>query len=624
MRAYDSVKSAPNGFPRFPLNTTASMMAKNLLPAPRIFVFVLSCLASACVGVSTVSGEPQTPVFRVRAIWIDPGSFATKEAADATLQRCHRAGFNVLLPDVMVNQSIAFKSGHFHGKVLSDERFDPLDYLLQGAHARGMKVEAWCCVYYEGAGAIGKPPLDPKWLVESMGGRPFEQRFLSPSIPAVNEYLLSVIADLCKYDVDGVHLDYIRYPGTSFDYSPAGRRGFIAEAGFDPGDFLDHADRLLEGTKELYPIRVLYPADFPDKPWETTSVERTLDQFHLGYAFVSESPQSVAQLKAPGLLIVSSYYDPPVEMIAALSDFVRRGGDILWTDAPGKGLSKSPQLRRLLGLRSATWKGKVRTAFVSPESAVLAIEAPTDSFTTTSAYDLFSEGAVAALNSPGGGAAATVAEEGGRVVVVGPHLMKSTSPVAAKAVAAVVDWLRADLPSAGEDVLSAKRKAWIDWRADRVTQLVRAVHDVAQSHSPPIAVSSSGGPSPVERFACYRDARRWLAEGLNDHVFPMNYTDDSKELTEILQVQSSAIPPGRKSSVYPGLQAYNRVLEEGRPMVSSLSAQVVKRQLEVVRAQGYSGFALFAYNTIDDEILEVVRQFSESSPIEAPASESHK
>ncbi|MCA9260428.1 MAG: family 10 glycosylhydrolase, partial [Planctomycetales bacterium] len=293
------------------------------------------------------------PAFETRAIWIDPASFATQEAADRTLARCVRAGFNVLLPNVMINQTTAFHSKYFRGEVLANDHFDPLAYFCTQAHARQMKVEAWCCVYYEGSVAAAPHTLYPQWLVQSMNHRPFSQHFLSPSLPDVNAYLLSVLKETLEYDVDGIHLDYIRYPGTTFDYSPAARAQFAAEEGFDPQDFLDHAERIVPADAEGYPVRVLNPQSHADKPWETTGIERTLDQARVGFAFVSETPEALSKLRVPGLLVASSYYAPPPETVEALQGYVRRGGDLFWTDAPAAGLAASEDLRRLLGVAKA-------------------------------------------------------------------------------------------------------------------------------------------------------------------------------------------------------------------------------------------------------------------------------
>lgn len=54
-----------------------------------------------------------------------------------------------------------------------------------------------------------------------------EGLFLSPIPEASQDYTVSVVRDLLeRYDLDGLHLDYIRYPTAEFDYSPTALRAF--------------------------------------------------------------------------------------------------------------------------------------------------------------------------------------------------------------------------------------------------------------------------------------------------------------------------------------------------------------------------------------------------------------
>src|ERR1022692_4064619 len=253
-------------------------------------------------------------------------------------------------------QRAYFKSPHFKGRIAVHEEFDALAYLLYKAHSAKIQAQAWCCVYYEG----GRQPSNPSWLDLSFDGQPFEKHFLSPANPEVNPYLLSVMKDLLAYDIDGIHLDYIRYPCTAFDYSDAARAAFKADKGFDPQDLLDHVERIVPPAREKFPVRVLEPKRHIEAVWETTVIERTLDLAGLGFGFISESPQPIAHLHTPGLLIISSYDNVPEEMIAALQNYVARGGNIIWTEIPSKALVNSPSLQKLTGVASANWLGERR------------------------------------------------------------------------------------------------------------------------------------------------------------------------------------------------------------------------------------------------------------------------
>ena len=67
----------------------------------------------------------------------------------------------------------------------------------------------------------------PDWFSHDRSGRlstanteDCEGVFLQPSNPAVQEHLFKVFTDVAaRYDVDGIHFDYVRYPNSSYDFS---------------------------------------------------------------------------------------------------------------------------------------------------------------------------------------------------------------------------------------------------------------------------------------------------------------------------------------------------------------------------------------------------------------------
>lgn len=561
---------------------------------------------------SALPAFSQTGQFQTRAIWAGPESFASAAATDEMVARCESAGLNLIIPDVMAYQTISFKSSHFKGRVAATDKFDPLAYLIQKCRAAGMKIQPWCCVYYEGVRNKSDKPLNDSWTVRSLVGEPFDKNFISPANPEVNPYLLSVMKDLLAYDIDGIHLDYIRYPGGAFDYSDAARKAFKAEKGFDPQDFLDHPERIVSPDSEKFPVRVLQPKIHAEKVWETTAIERTLDQAGLGYAFVSESPENIAMLRAPGLLIVSSYYEVPAKMVAALESYVARGGNILWTDLPAKTLVNSPALQKLTGVQSGRWIGEGRVTFSAVGDSSLGSTLSKKPFRTDSLYEPKPAGAQIVARFADGSSAVLLNEAGkGRVITLAFHLMKSTSPEVAAIAGQIVAWCRSEAGVSAPDPLVAKRAEWVAWRGDRVTQLVRDLSVAAKQKNPKLVISSSGGPSPFEFYACYRDARRWLAEGINDEVFPMNYTGDPAVLSEMLDLQTASAPAGTVERIFPGLQIYATRTVDGKKQVGPQEATIVEEQLRVVQQHGYRGFCLFSYNNLTDELIAVARKFSE-------------
>lgn len=172
----------------------------------------------------------------VRAVWyctvegIDwPQNVRATDAASAERQkdmlrrdfdRLKDAGINVILFQCRTRGYVAYKSKYetwdaiFSGTFGVAPPYDPLAFAIEEAHKRGMELHAYLVtyplMYAKHVSKLGKKcaPASHPELCQKCGDR----WYLDPGIPGTSEYL----ADLCKevtenYDVDGIHLDYIRY-----------------------------------------------------------------------------------------------------------------------------------------------------------------------------------------------------------------------------------------------------------------------------------------------------------------------------------------------------------------------------------------------------------------------------
>ncbi|MFQ6038988.1 MAG: glycoside hydrolase family 10 protein, partial [Candidatus Aminicenantales bacterium] len=126
---------------------------------------------------------------------------------------------------------------------IEDPSLDPLGYAVRRGHELGLKVHAWLNVYY--VWSSDRPPRDPShvilrhpdWLDRPAPGHshPSGSRFLSPSHPEAAVYLLAVFEEILKeYEIDGLHLDYIRYRDADMGYHEFARWDFEKRHGFDP------------------------------------------------------------------------------------------------------------------------------------------------------------------------------------------------------------------------------------------------------------------------------------------------------------------------------------------------------------------------------------------------------
>ncbi|MGV8927958.1 MAG: glycoside hydrolase family 10 protein [Ewingella sp.] len=134
------------------------------------------------------------------------------------------------------------------GKIGEDPGYDPLQFMLDEAHKRGMKVHAWFNPYRvsvntkpstvaELNNTLSLHPasvfvLHPEWI------RTAGDRFvLDPGIPEARDWITSIVAEVVtRYPVDGVQFDdyfYAESPGSSLNDSITFKKygqGFASKA----------------------------------------------------------------------------------------------------------------------------------------------------------------------------------------------------------------------------------------------------------------------------------------------------------------------------------------------------------------------------------------------------------
>ncbi|MGB2985412.1 MAG: family 10 glycosylhydrolase [Phycisphaerae bacterium] len=170
----------------------------------------------------------------IRAIWVTRWDFKTPADIVKVMDNCRAAGFNTVLFQVRGNGTVFYRSriepwaDELGGR---DPGFDPLAVACREARRRGLSLHAWVNVMPGWRG--GKPPTNPRqlypahpdWFWRDAAGRRQPLGWyssLNPCYPEVREYLVRVCREIVEnYPVDGLHLDYIRFPNEwNKSYSP--------------------------------------------------------------------------------------------------------------------------------------------------------------------------------------------------------------------------------------------------------------------------------------------------------------------------------------------------------------------------------------------------------------------
>lgn len=221
--------------------------------------------AALCLLIAT----PLRPTARAsateqtRALWVTRTTLSSPDAVRQMVRAAEGAGFNTLLVQVR-GRGDAYFNGTIEpraSELLSKPDFDPLKTTLDLAHAAGMKVHAWVAVNLVSSAASLPASRDhvvyraPEWLMvprelaaemrkidlrspayigrlarwTRANAEDVEGLYTSPIHPAAQAHTAAVVAELAhNYPIDGVHLDYVRYPNESFDYSAAALDQFKA------------------------------------------------------------------------------------------------------------------------------------------------------------------------------------------------------------------------------------------------------------------------------------------------------------------------------------------------------------------------------------------------------------
>lgn len=196
----------------------------------------------------------------IRSIWLDRGTIVRAGSEQRLAQifdRLAQSGINTVFFET-VNASYTI----YPSKVAPKQNplirgWDPLASAVKLAHERGMELHAWVWVFAAGNRRhnelLGIDPnypgpvlaANPSWagydnrgqMIPVGQGKPF----FDPANPQVRQYLLNLYEEIVtRYNVDGLHLDYIRYPfqdpsaNRTYGYGIVARQQFQQMTGIDP------------------------------------------------------------------------------------------------------------------------------------------------------------------------------------------------------------------------------------------------------------------------------------------------------------------------------------------------------------------------------------------------------
>jgi uncharacterized lipoprotein YddW (UPF0748 family) len=209
------------------------------------------------------AASPQDAPTEIRALWVLRTSLSSPESIAELVRSAHGHGFNTLLVQVRGRGDRYYANGiepRASDLVRQPLTFDPLASVIAAARTSGLSVHAWVNVNLVSSAAdlpIARTHIvhrHPEWLMVprdiaqelaridqrspayvgrlarwTRGQDNIEGLYATPIVPAAAAHVEAVVRDIAaRYVVDGIHLDYARFPSSRFDYSRSALAEFRA------------------------------------------------------------------------------------------------------------------------------------------------------------------------------------------------------------------------------------------------------------------------------------------------------------------------------------------------------------------------------------------------------------
>jgi uncharacterized lipoprotein YddW (UPF0748 family) len=272
-----------------PVTAQALQIGWRRLAAPLLLLLAIGIEAPRAVSSPAVDGGG------VRALWVTRATLGSPDAVTKMVNAARAGGFNTLLVQVR-GRGDAYYRSTFEPRapeLAAHAEFDPLGAVIAQAHAAGLRVHAWVAVNLVSSSTTLPSSRDhivyrnPDWLMvpralavelrgidtrspEYLGrlarwsrqhGDDVEGLYASPLNPQAAAHVAAVVKELATaYPVDGVHLDYVRFPGEDFDFSRGAMQQFkqSVQPDLTPAEMRAMIDR-----EALDPFA--YPDFFPER-----------------------------------------------------------------------------------------------------------------------------------------------------------------------------------------------------------------------------------------------------------------------------------------------------------------------------------------------------------------------
>jgi len=189
--------------------------------------------------------------YETRGVWISRHEWKTEADIENLIDLAYKTNFNTIFFqvrgnfDALYHSNIEPWSDKLTGTLGEDPGWDPLQTAIREAHNRGMKLHAWINSFTFWSRSYPPPETtprhayltNPEWVMVDKNKKAMTVNdngyiWASPGNPEVTNRVYEVVIDIIKhYNVDGIHLDFLRYPTNKYSYDQVSLDRYKSKSG---------------------------------------------------------------------------------------------------------------------------------------------------------------------------------------------------------------------------------------------------------------------------------------------------------------------------------------------------------------------------------------------------------
>ncbi len=191
---------------------------------------MLAVLIALCLNIQWGNAQTDFPKREFRGAWIQcvNGQFqgmsasVMKKTLISQLDNLEGAGINAVIFQVRAEADALYKSSYEPWSrfltgvqgVAPSQGWDPLQFMIDECHKRGMELHAWINPYRaktKGTGVLSS--MHPYYKYPQLFVQYAGQLYFDPGFPESRKYICKIVRDIVnRYDVDAIHMDDYFYP----------------------------------------------------------------------------------------------------------------------------------------------------------------------------------------------------------------------------------------------------------------------------------------------------------------------------------------------------------------------------------------------------------------------------